>query len=105
MNQTDRSENSVQGEGGIPYNVIEIERSRRQYIIRLGLTICFVLIFMDGGSQKTADTKYTHKEKVLDGQNIKSETKYTNRINEVINSQRNLYTNSFARNLTGNNLF
>lgn len=98
MNHTDRPENVIR-EGGTPFNIIEIERSRRQYMIRLGLTICFVLIFMDGGSQKAA---YTQKEKALNGQNAKSDTKYSIRLNEVINSQRSLYTNTFASNLTGN---
>jgi hypothetical protein len=78
-----------------PENMEPDRSSRRQSMIRLGLMLYFILIFMN-----ESQTKVYHKEEII-AQN-EPRSIYVNRLNEVINSQRHLYIeNAYARNITG----
>lgn len=82
-------------------NPLEVERSRRMHLKRLGVIICFILIFMDGGSTRQ-DVKFLHKEDSVSSQNTNSQSLYTSKLNNVINSQRSLVSRrQYPRNVTG----
>ena len=96
----DEDNNLLPRENGDTANPTETERSRRLHLKRLGVIICFVLIFMDGGSPR-ADQRLHREEKVSD-QSSRSQSLYTSKLNEVIKSKRNLNSPMlFARNITG----
>lgn len=100
MNHMDGAENTFPRENGEALNPMELERSRRLHLKRLGVIICFVLIFMDGGPQRT-DVR-PHREDTLSDQSSKAQSSYTSKLNELINSKRNLNSpTTFARNITG----
>lgn len=84
----------------------EIGRSQRQHmILRLGLIVCLIFIFMDtgSGSSKIDNRKYQNKEQSMNNiQKPKSQSPYVIRLNEVIiNLKRNLNSQTFARNISG----
>lgn len=87
-------------ENGESPNLIEVERSRRLYLQRLGILICFVLLFFDG-TPKT-DTRYLNKEEAVIEQSPRSQSSYITKLNLLVSSTRNLNTqNYYARNITG----
>lgn len=102
MNNIDMAENNAfPRENGATYNPVEVERSRRLYLKRLGVIICFVLIFMDGGTPRS-DIKYLRKEDTVSDQSSNSQSLYAIKLNKVINSKRNLnIQNFFPRNISG----
>ena len=101
MNNIDMAENNpFPRENGVAYSPVEVERSRRLHLKRLGVIICFVLIFMDGGNPRS-DIKYLRKEGTVSDQISKSQSSYVLKLNEVIASKRNLIQNFFPRNVTG----
>ena len=101
MNNIDMAENNpFPRENGVTYSPMELERSRRLNLKRLGVIICFVLIFMDGGTPRS-DIKYIRKEGTVKDQISKSQSSYVVKLNEAIDSKRTLAQNFFPRNITG----
>ena len=82
-------------------NPAEVERSRRLYAKRLGVIICFLLIFMDGGSPRP-DNRYLHKEETVTEHNTLLQSAYISKLNVVVSSTRSLNVQTYyARNITG----
>ena len=85
---------------GESVNMVEVE-SRCLYFKRVGVIICFILLFMDGGTPK-ADYRYVHKEVVSSDQSTNSQSYLVTKLNSLVSSVRNVKTqNYFARNVTG----
>jgi hypothetical protein len=88
-------------DNGDSLNLIEVERSRRLLLQRLGILICFVIIFFDGATPKT-DTRYVHKDEAVIEQSPRSQSSYITKLNMLVSSTRNLNSqNYYARNITG----
>ena len=80
--------------------MIEVE-SRCLYFKRVGVIVCLILLFMDGGTPK-GDYRYVHKEVVSSDQSTNSQSSFVTKLNSLVSSARNIKTqNLFARNVTG----
>jgi hypothetical protein len=99
---TDGIDNSTFPRGnGEPPNPVEAERSQRLYAKRLGVILCLLLIFMDGGTPRQ-DNRYLHKEETVTEHNTQSQSSYISKLNVVVSSTRNLDAQAYyARNITG----
>jgi hypothetical protein len=82
----------------------ERERVRRQSVLRIGLLICLILVFLDGGVQRRGDsTGFTRGSATSSLNNAKPDlpAPYLLQLNELLSKVRGYNTTTFPRNCTG----
>ena len=100
MDNTNGPNGTFPRDNGEAINMVGVE-SRCLYFKQVGVIVCFILLFMDGGAPK-ADYRYVHKEVVSSDQSSNSQSSFVTKLNSLVSSARNTKTqNYFARNVTG----